>query len=772
MNRNEIKKRNINNKQQTTTGNNKNINNNQNLNNSNNNNNNNNESTTVSWAKDFMNWNDGNLERERTQLQQQKDRCFKVLKKSTIACILLLFISCTLIYAMTQYPSVSGGDAGELIIVAHQMGVGHPPGYPLFTFLGYLVSHLFPSNNFSVAWKVSFMSSMVGSLASIFIYLTVYLWVNNHWCGLLSAYMFTFSPLIWMYQIQGEVFSLNNMFTAMLLFLGVWYTRVRIFENERYNTAFWTSERIAYLCAFSCALGLTNQHTLVLVVVPFAFWLMFIAGRDQLWNMRIITNLVFYTLFGLSPYLLLIILPKLNRVKYSWGNTATLRGFMKHFLREEYGTLQLYGGDGGSISLFVKIYTYFENLILQFNYIGLVLILIGILNLLLGYNLRTFKWKSFGTMIIFSFLFYITFFFNLCNLPIEKPLYKGVFFRFFMQPNVFLSVAMGLGLRTVFQKGSEKLRKYLLPIVAIGISIYQIQSNYYLQDQSNNYSFYDYGHAILDTLPRNTLLLVGGDLCTNVPMYLNLVEKVRPDVDIVSMEIMSWEWFKVTQAPLFNRIIFPGEVYHPYVQGGYSLKAFLDSNIRNRPIYLAGDFKSGDNSFQKDYFTISKGLTAQIIPVKDSENYNVYKIIKNTLKHFPTFDLPTDIVKYPEDSWEYFLVGEMVVNLERASENLFKTYLNQESKESLQALELTLEILLKSLKLQEDRCWSLKHIGISYDHLRYRILKDNNNATNQKQAEYYSTQLLHYWKKYINQCYNDRDGDWDTIKNVIQHMSN
>ncbi|KAK5577482.1 hypothetical protein RB653_002423 [Dictyostelium firmibasis] len=774
-------------------GNNVNRNVNSNKNDNKNNNSNNVSSTTMNMAKDFLNWNDGIIEREDTQLQQQKDRCFKVLKKSTIACIVILFITCTIIYSMTQYPSVSGGDAGELIVVAHQFGVAHPPGYPLFTFLGYLFSHIIPSNTVSVAWKISFMSSMIGSIASIFIYLTVYLWVNNHWCGLLSAYMFTFSPLIWMYQIQGEVFSMNNMFVAMLMFLGVWYTRVRIFENERYNTAFWTSERIAYLSAFSCAFGLTNQHTLVLMVIPFAFWLMFISGRDQLWNIKILSNLVFYTLVGLSPYLLILVTPKLNKVKYSWGNTSTLRGFIKHFLREEYGTLQLYGGDGGVISLFTKISIYFENLTIQFGYIGLALSLIGLLNLLLGYNMRTFKWKSFGTMIIFSFLFYITFFFNLCNLPIEKPLYRGVFLRFFMQPNVIMAIAMGLGIKSIFEflnkferksgNGSttitastttmliSKIKKYLLPIMVIGLISNQIGANFNLQDQSDNYSFYDYGHSVLDSLPRNTLLLVGGDLVTNVPMYLHLCEKVRPDIDILSLEIMSWEWFKITQSPLFHRVKFPGNVYHPYIPDGYSLKDFLDVNINDRPIYIGGDFKSGDSSFQNDYYTISKGLTSQIIPKKDSHKFNTYKIIKTTFSTFPSFHIPNNTEKYPNDSWEYFMMEEMAVSLERSAETLLKEYLSQQTTESFKALELSVEILERAITYVNNKCWSLKHLGICFDHLRYRIVQDNdNNVASQNKAANYSKQLLHYWKKYINQCKQEQktDQDWETIKKVIQ----
>ena len=38
-------------------------------------------------------------------------------------------------YARTAYPSMPGGDSGELVAEACQLGTPHPPGYPLNTLL-------------------------------------------------------------------------------------------------------------------------------------------------------------------------------------------------------------------------------------------------------------------------------------------------------------------------------------------------------------------------------------------------------------------------------------------------------------------------------------------------------------------------------------------------------------------------------------------------------------------------------------------------------------
>lgn len=39
------------------------------------------------------------------------------------------------VYILTMYPSVPGGDSGELIVAGCTVGIAHPPGYPLFTML-------------------------------------------------------------------------------------------------------------------------------------------------------------------------------------------------------------------------------------------------------------------------------------------------------------------------------------------------------------------------------------------------------------------------------------------------------------------------------------------------------------------------------------------------------------------------------------------------------------------------------------------------------------
>ena len=41
---------------------------------------------------------------------------------------ILLFVFILAIYAKTMYPTISGGDSGELVVSACNLGAAHPPG--------------------------------------------------------------------------------------------------------------------------------------------------------------------------------------------------------------------------------------------------------------------------------------------------------------------------------------------------------------------------------------------------------------------------------------------------------------------------------------------------------------------------------------------------------------------------------------------------------------------------------------------------------------------
>jgi len=53
-----------------------------------------------------------------------------------------LFFLFFIVYILNSSRSIYAGDVGDLVSAAAVGGVAHPPGYPLFTFLGFILTHL------------------------------------------------------------------------------------------------------------------------------------------------------------------------------------------------------------------------------------------------------------------------------------------------------------------------------------------------------------------------------------------------------------------------------------------------------------------------------------------------------------------------------------------------------------------------------------------------------------------------------------------------------
>ena len=77
-------------------------------------------------------------------------------------CSGVVFLVALLLYSWTLAPTVTLTDSGELIVVAHGLGVAHPPGVPLWIILAHLAS-LVPFGN--VAQRINFSSALFAALA-------------------------------------------------------------------------------------------------------------------------------------------------------------------------------------------------------------------------------------------------------------------------------------------------------------------------------------------------------------------------------------------------------------------------------------------------------------------------------------------------------------------------------------------------------------------------------------------------------------------------------
>ena len=160
----------------------------------------------------------------------------------------LSFFVPLLAYMRTVTPTVPFWDSGEFIATSYILGLPHPPGNPVYTMLGRMMTFL-PFE--TVAWRVNFMSSLASAITCFFTYLFTarairrtfgigsaaergddaapasdLTWLSSCVGGLVAALFLAFGSSFWDSAIEAEVYSLSSAIIAFVVWLAfVWWDR-------------------------------------------------------------------------------------------------------------------------------------------------------------------------------------------------------------------------------------------------------------------------------------------------------------------------------------------------------------------------------------------------------------------------------------------------------------------------------------------------------------------------------------------------------------------
>ena len=526
---------------------------------------------------------------------------------------LLVFAGSFLAYLLTLYPTVPGGDAGELIVAGHGLQVAHPPGYPLYTLLAHLFSWL-PSG--SVAWRVNLLSAVCAAATSAVICRTVIEAADPGTkaerssataAGVAAAGLHAFAATTWMYAVTAEVFALHGLFVAVAFLLALRWSRAHDAGTAR-------------LLAITLGLGLANHQTLLFYAAPIAAWMLWTGGR----GFRRPQNLLILAgcgLLGLSPYAWLWMAGR-DATVLSWGDVSTAGGWLDHVLRRDYGTMQLAAeGFSGAVGFASQLRAWATHAAKETLGIGIGLALLAAagaagLSFRVAPNNATpahSATRSWVRLVVASLVFYLGAFHALANLPVDDHVLLGVLTRFWLQADVLVCVLAGIGFAVLGARLGQWRAAAPWTLAALLVAL-RICFSVGERAGGGDDLVERYGRALLAPLPGNALLLTRGDLSTNVVRYLQACEGLRPDVVVLDQELMTKTWFIDRARRAYPDIVFPGRLYHPREPGGFTMRAFLDANVGRREVFLVPGWKQGDDSTRELYDTWPMGLAHRVTP--------------------------------------------------------------------------------------------------------------------------------------------------------------
>ncbi len=474
----------------------------------------------------------------------------------------------------TLAPTVAGGDSGELITVAHTLGVAHPPGYPLYTLLAKLFT-LIPIG--TIAWRVNLFSAACGAGAATILFLAAARWSGSLWAALAAASLFAFSPRVWPHAVTTEVFALNNVFSAGLIYLTVRFSEAVTEPGHTNEERLRTARLVASVLFFWIGLGLTNHHTLIFYAIPAA--LLVLASGPAMRTPRQIGIFASCSLVGLLPYAYIPLASR--RVPLmSWGDQTTVSGFLDHLLRREYGTFRL-GVQEQAPNLTERLAAYVSGSFADLFWIVPFLAVAGVI-LVRRRRDTALLWCWVGALV-----FFLVTFNALANGPLEPGVSRFVEGRFWQQPHLLLCVFAASGLAAIAERLGTRGAK-ALPVVAVAVAIAQPVANFHEQDKSGAVQIHEFLKNILDSAPPQALLLETGDYIYHGLRYLQIVEGYRTDVRVLDQMVLAYGWHQRLAQKYFPDVVFPGIRLLPHAErgGAYGMKAFFDANRDRRPIYL------------------------------------------------------------------------------------------------------------------------------------------------------------------------------------------
>lgn len=571
--------------------------------------------------------------------------------------LLVLFAIVGFVYFGLQTSTIYGGDAGDLISAAYLFGVAHPPGFPLYTLVGHFLTKI-PFS--TVAWRVSFLSSIPSLFTVIIIFLIIKNLTGKVLPAAIASFSLAFSYLFWLYSEIAEVFALHSLFIALLTFLLLLF-----FCTKRIN--------YLYFFIFLFALSLCHHHTILFLAPIYIFFLWINRKLIPFKNRWFIFRLLTLFLLGLLPYLYLP-LSALRSPALNWDNPVTLANFIRLITRADYGS---FTPGAFVINLpFARIYQFkaFARFITtEFTLVGVVICALGCFN-------QFVKRRKIWQFLFLSFLSIGPFFLFYAAYPLAIDFGLATYERFLLPSYIFLVIWFGEGIvfaaetitKLLGRLISRKKAYQFLPFFELVFFIFPISffiANYpKISILKNDRTAENLAEDILKTVPDQGILILSSDTPLFNTQYLYYTEQKRNDIKLIHLSKLYHKYYLKTLKTYYPDLVLPDS------ESGDFIADFFTENSK-RFVIMSNSSAPGSGGFwlplgllQKHYLAEEDIPSEEEIIIENEKLWQLYQDpLKGSLLLYKNLML-ADVLKVYADSLKNYAQG--LFRVERYKEAL------------------------------------------------------------------------------------------------------
>jgi Protein O-mannosyl-transferase TMEM260-like len=455
-------------------------------------------------------------------------------------------LAALLLYLKTLAPTVTLVDSGELIVTARDLGVAHPPGFPLYTLLAHAATWL-PFG--TVATRVHLASAVFAAVASAALTLLVFEArpdaprarrprpkarggrataagdVRLALAGsVVAGLLFATSRTLWSYATIAEVYTLNAMLVVIAFLLVVrWRRRTLAAEGD-------PGDALLYGAAGVMGLALGVHHVTAGLTIPALGVLVYSAARRRPIGRAVIVRTAGCFAAGLAVYAYLPLAASTSPL-IDWGDPRTLQRFWWHITGRQYQVFlswspatmvdQLRGA-------FVRYVT--REFGPPWLPVALGLGTIGLVRL----------WKRDRTLCVSLALVVLADLAYALNYDIAED--KDAYY---LPTFIALAIAAGLGAARVLEAGARRppLAGAALAAVVAAVPAASLVANLPYTNRSHYFIAHDYVDNILSTVGHDGLLLTSDWQVYSPFLYVRHVEGARPDVAVIDVNLLRRSWY-------------------------------------------------------------------------------------------------------------------------------------------------------------------------------------------------------------------------------------
>lgn len=424
---------------------------------------------------------------------------------------IILFLGFFLLYTTTSSHTVIQGDTGEFLSVASTGGVAHPPGYPLYSFLVWIIYALTKN-----AWFINISSAFFGALTVVTAYRITQLLTKKDASALFSALALGTYEVFWFYSLVAQIHIFYVFVESLILY------SLLIAVKKKTKKSF-------YITSLLLGIGVAT-HQVTAFLLPACFYTLYIVRKHI--ALKTIAICVPISLLGLLSYLYVVIASS-NNPAVNWGVVHDLQSLLRLFLRFDYGIFLLSKAESPAPFIYSTFVFYCIDLFTKSWF----------LVPFAAISLAAIKKNISYRILLLAFIFMGPFYYFLMNIPNRSIVYQSTLEQYIPYSFLFFAILCGVGL-SIFQTKFSNIKTSIIIATMLFVFLLVAIVAHQKVNLSNNTLVIDTTHFQLTQIPKNGILLTWSDSIFLPIAYVQYVEKKRPDITVVQLGLMNTPWYK------------------------------------------------------------------------------------------------------------------------------------------------------------------------------------------------------------------------------------